>query len=72
MKSEMDVLSMDERQRLCWLRANRVTLMIVGLVWLGLIGWELASGRSPWFFIAMVPVFAVIRLAAYKYLARQN
>ena len=72
MKGEMDVLSMDERQRLCWLRANRVTLMIVGLVWLGLIARDLASGQSPWFLIAMVPVFAAVRFAAYKYFARQD
>ena len=67
MKSEMDVLSMDERQRLSWLRANRVTLMFVGLVWLGLIAWELSSGKTPWFLIAMVPVFGLFRFATYKY-----
>lgn len=37
MKNEMDVLKMDELQRQCWLRANRATLMLVGLLWLGLI-----------------------------------
>lgn len=72
MKSEMDVLSMDERQRLSWLRANRITLMIVGLVWLGMIGWELANGRAPWFLIVMVPVFGLVRLVAYKVCIARN
>jgi fatty acid desaturase len=66
-KTEMDVLDMDERQRLSWLQANRVTLMVVGLVWLGLIGWEVSQGRVPWFLVVMVPVFAVVRFAAYRY-----
>lgn len=65
MKSEMDVLSMDERQRLCWLLANRVTLMIVGLVWLGMIVWQLIDNRIPYFLIIMVPVFALIRFIMY-------
>ena len=65
MKSEMDVLSMDERQRLCWLLANRVTLMIVGLVWLGMIVWNLIDNRIPYFLIIMVPVFALVRFIMY-------
>ncbi len=65
MKSEMDVLSMDERQRLCWLLANRVTLMIVGLVWLGMIVRNLIDNRIPYFLIIMVPVFALVRFIMY-------
>ena len=70
MKSEMDAMDLDERQRTCWLEANRLTLMLVGLVWLGLIGWELTQGRTPYFLIVMVPVIALVRLAAYKYYLR--
>jgi hypothetical protein len=66
MTTEMDVMRMDERQRLSWLRANRLTLMVVGTVWLGMIGWELARGSIPWFLIAMVPVFAATRALAYR------
>jgi len=71
MPSEMDALQMDERRRLAWLLANRATLMIVGLVWLGLIGWDLVHGRTPWFLIVMVPVFAGLRALLYRvYAAR--
>ena len=31
MKTEMDAMGMDERQRTCWLLANRLTLIAVGL-----------------------------------------
>lgn len=65
MKSEMDVMSMDERQRLCWLLANRATLMIVGLVWIGMIVWEMIQGRAPLFMMVMVPIFAAIRFGWY-------
>jgi len=66
MKSEMDILTMDERERLCWLRANRLTLIVVGLIWIGMIGWELINHRTPYFLIAMVPVFALVRFISYK------
>ncbi len=66
----MDVTDMDERQRLGWLRANRATLFLVGLVWLGMIGWELAHGRGAAFLIAMVPVFALFRYTVYRLFTR--
>lgn len=66
MKSEMDAMKMDERERLHWLRANRLTLIIVGIVWIGMIAWEFLHNETPLFLIAMVPVFALIRLAGYK------
>lgn len=72
MKNEMDVMRMDERQRLCWLLANRATLLIVGLIWIGMIGWELLHERIPYFLIIMVPVFALARLALYQVYARRN
>ena len=67
MKNEMDALGMDERQRWCWLLANRGTLIFVGICWLGMIGHELTQDRTPWFLIAMVPVFAVTRFLLYLY-----
>lgn len=72
MKNEMDAMEMDERQRYCWLQANRVLLLIVGLVWLGMIGWELYQGRAPYFLIVMVAVFALVRLLVYKVLIRKS
>jgi len=66
MKSEMDVMKMDERLENAWLRANRATLMIVGLVWIGVIVWEFVQDRTPYFMIVMVPVFALIRFAFYR------
>lgn len=66
MTSEMDVMRMDERQRTAWFLANRATLMIVGIVWIGMIFWELAHRRVPYFMVAMVPVFALIRFAFYR------
>jgi hypothetical protein len=72
MKTEMDIMRLDERRRLCWLKANRVTLMVVGLCWLGLIGWELAQGRTPLVLIFLVPVFALLRFGVYKLYARRG
>ncbi|MBD3256988.1 hypothetical protein GF377_01050 [candidate division GN15 bacterium] len=66
MKTEMDAMQMDERQRYCWLLANRLALIVLGLVWLGMIAWEVYQGRAPWFLIAMVPAVALIRFAAYR------
>ena len=73
MKSEMDAMRLDERQRLHWLLANRITLMLVGLVWLAMIAWEIVYRNSvPWFLIAMVPVFAAVRFVTFMYYSRQN
>ena len=62
MTSEMDLLRMDERQRLAWLMANRGTVVAVGVIWMGMIVWELAQGRAPLFLIVMVPVLALLRV----------
>lgn len=70
MKTEMDVLGMDERQRLAWLRANRATLFTIAVAWLGMIGWDLVHGKVPLFLITMIPVFALLRLTFYLYYAR--
>ncbi len=70
MKTEMDAMNMDERQRFAWLQANRLTLILVGITWLGMIGWEVVQHRLPWFLIAMVPVFAALRFGVYRYYAR--
>ena len=67
MKTEMDALAMDELQRRAWLLANRATLMAVGLVWLGLIAWELSHGHRPWFLVAMVPTIAATRALFYRW-----
>jgi hypothetical protein len=72
MKSEMDVLGLDERQRLFWLLANRATLTVVGLVWIGMIIWQWTRGRTDWFLIAMVPTFALARWGFYLYHARRR
>ena len=71
MKSEMDVLGMDERQRLCWLYANRAMIFIIGAIWLGIIGYELAMGRMPLFMIVMVPVLALARLFIYLFYSKK-
>ncbi len=72
MKNEMDVLKMDELQRHCWLLANRATLILVGLLWLGLIGWEAAHGKVPWFLIMMVPTIAFVRSVFYYLYMRRR
>jgi len=73
MKTEMDAMKMDERQRLNWLKANRATLMIVGLVWIGMVVFEAINDRRvPYFLILMVPVFGLIRLLAHKMYARRG
>ena len=70
MKTEMDALGMDERERWCWLLANRGTLIFVGICWLGMIGYEFSQDHTPWFLIAMVPVFAATRFLLYLYYRR--
>lgn len=65
MRNEMDLMNMDERQRLAWFMANRGTVIAVGAVWIGMIGWELTHGRVPVFLMVMVPVFALFRAALY-------
>lgn len=72
MRSEMDVMRMDERQRLHWLKANRATLMTVGVVWLLWIGFELLEGRTPWSLVSVVPVVAAVRLVFYWFYARDR
>jgi len=71
-KTEMDAMNFDERQRYCWLAANRVTLMIVGLVWIGLIIRDLINQQPPWLMIAFIPVFALVRFIAYRIYLRRN
>jgi hypothetical protein len=71
MKSEMDIMNMDERQQMGWLLANRLTLIIVGIVWLGMIAWEILQNRIPYFLIVMVPTFAVVRFLSYLYYTRK-
>ena len=70
MATEMDIMNMDERQRLAWLQANRVTLILVGLVWLGIIAHERLNQRTPVFLMTMVPVFALVRFLTYRYYQR--
>ena len=65
MKTEMDLLKMDERQRLAWFMANRGTLVAVGATWISMIGWELTHSRMPSFLLAMVPVFALLRFGLF-------
>jgi hypothetical protein len=65
MKNEMDLMRMDERQRLAWFMANRGTVIAVGAVWIGMIAWELTHGRVPAFLLIMVPVFALLRAGLY-------
>jgi len=72
MVTEMDVLKMDERQRVCWLLANRAILMIIGVVWIGMIFWQLLHHSIPYFLIIMVPVFALGRLLLYLYYSRKT
>jgi uncharacterized membrane protein YhfC len=70
MSTEMDTLHMDERQRLAWLMANRMTLILVGLIWIGLIVWEIVQGRFPIFLVTMIPVIALVRFFAFRYYQR--
>jgi hypothetical protein len=71
MKTEMDALALDERQRVCWLYANRALVFVVGIVWLGMIAWEIWHHRLPIFMIIMVPAFALIRFLAFMIYAKR-
>lgn len=67
MKNEMELLGMTGVERLCWLRANRTTLMLVGLVWIGMIVERLIAGTFPLFLIVALFVFAAIRFGLYRF-----
>jgi hypothetical protein len=67
MKNEMELMNMDERQRLAWFMANRGTVIAIGAVWIGMIAWELTHGRAPVFLMIMVPVFALLRAGLYYF-----
>jgi len=71
MKNEMDLLRMDERQRLSWLLANRATLIVVGIVWIAVVLWEAAQSRVHWFLIWAVPAFGLIRYGFYRFYNRR-
>jgi len=72
MTTEMNIMGMDERQRLAWLLSNRVTLILVGLTWVGMIAWEVSHDRLPLFLIAMVPVFAIVRFVTYRFYQKSS
>nr|MBN2277751.1 hypothetical protein [candidate division Zixibacteria bacterium] len=61
MNSEMDIMKMDERQRLGWMLANRAIIFVIFIVWVGLIVNEFVNNRVPYFLIIMIPVLALIR-----------
>jgi hypothetical protein len=52
--------------------ANRATLQMVGICWIGRLAWEVGQGRQPWFLAAMIPVFAAYRWAAYRRYRRRG
>ena len=66
MKSEMDAMGMDERQRLSWYKANRALIFFIFVVWVFMIASEFYNGRIPYFLLVMVPVFAIARFIFYK------
>jgi hypothetical protein len=72
MRSEMDLMRMDERQQFHWLRANRATLMVVGVIWFLMIAFEISEERTPGFLLVMVPIFAGIRFGFFYYYARNR
>ncbi|MEW5924616.1 MAG: hypothetical protein AB1746_11570 [Candidatus Zixiibacteriota bacterium] len=72
MKDEMDAMKMDERQRLCWYKANRALIFFIFLVWLFMIASEFNNGRIPYFLLIMIPVFALARLVFYKLYSRKG
>jgi F0F1-type ATP synthase assembly protein I len=51
-------------------RRNSSDELLVGLVWLGMIGWQLGHGTTPWFLIVMVPVVGVFRYLTYLHYQR--
>lgn len=71
MKNEMSLMKMDERQRLAWFMANRGTLIAVGSIWIGMIGWELTHERVPTFLLTMMPIIAIVRAGLYLFYKSQ-
>jgi hypothetical protein len=72
MKNEMELMNMDERQRLAWFMANRGTVIAIGAAWIAMIGWELFHERVPIFLMIMVPVFALLRAGLYFFYSSRS
>lgn len=72
MKTEMDAMKMDERQRLCWYKANRALIFFIFIVWVFMIASEFNNGRIPYFLLIMIPVFALARFVFYKFYSRKE
>ncbi len=72
MKTEMDIMKMDERQKFGWLLANRATLMIAGIVWIASVAYEIIQNRMPYILIGLIPVFALARFLFYLYYTRKT
>jgi hypothetical protein len=65
MRDETEVAETTGSRQQAWHRANTLTLIVVGVVWIGMIVHRLSLGEMPSFLIAMVPAFALIRFLAY-------
>lgn len=72
MKDEMNAMKMDERQRLCWYKANRALIFFIFIIWVFMIASEFNNGRIPYFLLIMIPVFALARFVFYKIYARKG
>jgi hypothetical protein len=72
MKTEMDVLKMDERQKLCWLMANRAIIFVIFIAWAGIIIRDFLQGRNPIVMIILIPVLALIRFLFYLYYSKKT
>lgn len=70
--NEMDLMSFDERQKLNWLRANRFTLILTGILWCGYVLWQFLEGHKPYLLLAAIPVIAAIRFIVYKIYSSQS
>jgi len=58
-------------EQLAWLQADRLTLLLFAVVWVGMIVASLLLDRTPWFLLAMLALLALVRYVAFHYFHRR-
>ncbi|UCG52693.1 MAG: hypothetical protein JSW58_03860 [Candidatus Latescibacterota bacterium] len=72
MKNEPDKMRIDSPRLHALLLANRVTLVIIGIVWIGMIIYRLAGGEYWRFLASTVPMIILIWHGTYLFFKRHE
>jgi hypothetical protein len=72
MKNKPDAMRIDSRRRNALLLANRVMLVIIGIVWIGMVVYRLAVGEYWKFLVSAVPMIALVWHGTYLVFKRHE